>query len=100
MKKTLVQLALFAFCLSGSAWAEDSFPAPKLVNNPSDEIFAPPGFDENDNAQIVAYGQLINTCYKAAPPDVEVDKGRKQIRVTTRAYLYEGCWCLQVIIPV
>jgi hypothetical protein len=100
MKKTLLPLMLFASLLNGSAWAQDSFPAPKLVNNPSDDIFAPPGFDENDNTQIVAYSQLINTCYKAAPPDVEIDKGTKQIRVSTRAYVYAGCWCLQVILPV
>jgi hypothetical protein len=87
---TLVALA------SPFALADGSFPAPELIPMASDALFAPPGFDSNDTAQIVVHGILPNTCYKAAAPEFTVDKDQKTITVTPQAYTYSGCWCAPV----
>jgi len=114
MKKFLMQTMALTAVLGGvasmGARADGSgapapanggpFPAPELVKNPSDEIFAPPGFDDNDNVQVVLQSQLINTCYKVAQPEVNVDRANHLITVASQAYVYESSWCLQVLIPV
>jgi hypothetical protein len=82
-----------------SAQAAPYWKLPELVKTPSDAVFAPPGFDNNDNAQIVIHGDLINTCYKAAPPLVTVDRATKQITVSTQAYVYQSDWCIPVLTP-
>lgn len=113
MKNVGTQMIFLASTLgmiaSTGAWADGSglpspanggpFPAPELVKIPADDLFAPPGFDDNDNVQVVVHGQLINTCYKVAPPTVNVDRAHHLITVSAQAYVYPGCWCLQVLVP-
>jgi hypothetical protein len=104
MKKYLIPAVVMTFSslisVSQSAWANgELINLPELVKVSSEEIFAPPGFDDNDNAQIVVHGELLNTCFKAAPPLVNVDAANHLITVTPQAYSYSGCWCLDVLVP-
>jgi hypothetical protein len=80
---------------SAAAWAEP-LPLPELVDVQSDQIFAPPGFDNNDVAQIVVHGEYNNTCYRSAMPEVSLDRELKLITVAPKAYLRTSCWCAPV----
>ena len=95
----LVMLSIFASVSMIPFSFADDLLGPELVSVASDDIFAPPGFDDNDNAQLVVHGQLINTCFKAAAPQVTVDKEKKLIVVQPQAYFYSGCWCLSMMVP-
>lgn len=106
--ETMICVALL-FNFSSRSFAADiqtsppnggPFPAPELVKVPLDDVFAPPGFDDNDDVQIVIHGSLINTCYKAALPEVSVDRASRVIAVSAKAYVYSSSWCLQYIVPV
>ncbi|MGK5085240.1 hypothetical protein WDW37_18280 [Bdellovibrionota bacterium FG-1] len=93
----LISLAIFG--LFASLGGASDFPKPELVRVASERIFAPPGFDDNDNAQLVVHGNLINTCYKAASPAVEVDQQQRKISITPQSYVYFSSWCLNVTVP-
>jgi len=63
-----------------------------------DTIYAPVGFDSNDNVQIVGEGLFENACYRPATPLFTVDQVKKTIDVTPMAYKYSG-FCLQLSLP-
>ena len=92
-------IGLLGATVSPAAMAAPGLPLPQLVPIPSEQVFAPPGFDDNDNVQIVIHGELINTCYKAAHAHVTVDRDKKLITVVPQAYVYDGEWCLSVLVP-
>ncbi len=79
--------------------ASTPLPKPQRVAIHSKHFFMPPGFDDNDNAQLILHGMLPNTCYKAAQAKVEIDETQKRIVITPQAFFYPGCWCLQVLVP-
>lgn len=68
-------------------------------NVPVDHVYAPAGFDSNDNAEVVVSGFLPNLCYKAPKAKVEV-KGDK-INIGVRALKNIGglSFCADVIVP-
>jgi hypothetical protein len=70
----------------------------KIVMKP-ENVFVPPGFDDNDNAQIVLAGNLPSTCYKSTTASFQLDRERREIRVRNQVYYYPGCWCLNVLVP-
>jgi hypothetical protein len=76
----------------------DLLPAPELVDVQATQIFAPPGFDSNDVAQIVVHGDYRDTCYRSAPPEVTIDREHRMITVAPKAYLRSGCWCAPVLV--
>jgi hypothetical protein len=88
-----------AIVLGSGVQASSPLPKPERVTIHAKHFFMPPGFDDNDNAQLVLSGMLPNTCYKSANPKVEIDEARKRIIVTPQAFFYPGCWCLQVLVP-
>jgi hypothetical protein len=74
----------------------EPFPLPELVDVQSEQLFAPPGFDSNDVAQIVVHGEYANTCYRSAMPGVSLDRVNRVITVAPKAYLRTSCWCAPV----
>jgi hypothetical protein len=94
----LTVLLTSAIALAPNANA-DGFPKPTLVNVPLEHVFMPSGFDDNDNAQIVIHGEFPSTCYKAAKPQVRVDRKSHTIAISARAYVYTGCFCAEVMVP-
>lgn len=69
------------------------------INFTPNQVFAPVGFDNNDNAQIVLDGVFPNTCYKVADADVKIDKKRFKIEVREKALYYKGSVCLYMLVP-
>lgn len=84
----------------GSASAQTPEPAPRNVTVSPATIYAPPGFDSNDNTQVVLAGMLPNTCYRAGPDaKVRVDKRAQKIFIANEAYLYPADMCLMMEVP-
>jgi hypothetical protein len=73
--------------------------APKKIIVTPSTVFAPIGFDDNDNAQIVFGGYLPNTCYKTAAPLFSVEQGKNKIYITDRAYYQTLGDCLDMEVP-
>ncbi|MFL5815044.1 MAG: hypothetical protein ACJ763_15820 [Bdellovibrionia bacterium] len=92
-------LASISLNAPSTASAAQTIQPPKLISIQSDYIFAPPGFDNNDNAQIVISGLLPSTCYKTVQPAVRVDHSSHRIYISAMAYVYTGCFCLAVMTP-
>ena len=63
------------------------------------ETFLPVGFDDNDNAQAVIYGEYPNTCYRVGPVQASINETRREIRIVNEAYSYPGGWCTDVPVP-
>lgn len=101
MFKMFKGIIAFVLCLSALAHADGSFEAfqPALIPITPDRIFAPLGFDDNDNVQIVLDGELADTCYKLGPTQFKLDAVRQKIYVQQQAYYYPGAWCAQVRVP-
>ena len=72
---------------------------PALISITPDHIFAPMGFDDNDNAQVVLDGELSDTCHKLGPTSFKIDEANQRIYVQQQAYYYPGAWCAQVRVP-
>jgi hypothetical protein len=87
--------AIFAYSTESSA---KDF-QPELIVDAPENVFAPYGFDNNDNSQIVIYGNLIDTCHKTGPIQMRVDQSRKVILLRNQIYYYPGCWCADVLTP-
>ena len=88
-----------SIALGSGVQASSPLPKPERVVLHAKHFFMPPGFDNNDNAQLILNGMLPNTCYKSANAKVEVDETSKRIVVTPQAFFYPGSWCLQVLVP-
>lgn len=93
----------FLTVLATSVWGGEKVQSfqPKQEDTLPAHIFIPPGFDDNDNAQIVVDGELENTCYKVGPTTSRVDTEKKTVVVRQTMYHYTdpGCFCLEVREP-
>lgn len=86
----------FTFLFLGpSLFGADSH-RPALVEAMISTVYAPAGFDDNDNIQIVIEGIFPNTCYKSGPSKVSVTGER--IQIVQQAYYYDG-HCFQMMVP-
>ena len=78
-----------------SAWEGQ----PDVVDHLPGAAYIPPGFDDNDHAQLVIEGVLPNNCFKVGPTDVKVDEIQKVIYVKNSFYYYKEAMCLQMQVP-
>lgn len=70
----------------------------KEVPVPINAVYAPNGFDNNDDAQVVVSAYLPNLCYKA--PRTQVAVRGNTVYVTLKALLDENSYCPEVIVPI
>src|SRR4051794_10130550 len=100
MKKSLILLTALVASLgaAGSTRADDPS-KPVLVTIAPKQAYAPPGFDDNDNAQVVITGALPSTCFRFGPATGRVDAEKAQIIIQNRDYSYRSCWCHYTLIP-
>ena len=91
--------------LSTGIIAALTFAATTIFANPgkpvpisSSRTFAPVGFDDNDQTQIVLEGRLDNDCYRLAQPRVKIDQKTKQIEIQPTADYFQWM-CLEVQVP-
>lgn len=81
--------------VSGVAFASNG----SLVAAPTEKLFIPLGFDDNDNIEVIVNGEFKNTCYKVGPSDVKVDLSQKTVRVSPQSYEYSNAICAQMMVP-
>lgn len=72
---------------------------PAIVDVTPSRVYAPMGFDDNDNAQIVIDGLLPDTCYKLGHTLIRIDHATAKVHVRQQAFYYPGAWCADVRIP-
>jgi hypothetical protein len=88
----------FAATLGNQARADDPhYPHP--IDLLPEHTFAPPGFDDNDNAQVILEGRYISSCFRNGVPEATVDYAKHQIYVRTRTLYYQSSWCVRVFVP-
>lgn len=95
--KLLKLLPLAVAALSQHAFADDPSYGTLVLVHPTD-VFAPVGFDDNDEAEVVVDGYLPDTCYRLAKTEVETVPSENRIIVRQWARRFPGV-CLQVILP-
>jgi hypothetical protein len=88
--------ASLALVSQAQASAQDG---PQLIEVQPEHVFAPTGFDDNDNSQVVLAGEFASTCYKVAPPEIAIDAERREVRVRAHAWYYPEGDCLRVVTP-
>lgn len=81
---------------AAAAPSRAEFLQPAIVDIIPDRIFAPLGFDDNDNAQVILDGRFPNTCYKIGPTQLRIDNETHKIYVRQQAFFYPGAWCAEV----
>lgn len=90
-------LAAGAFC---SNFAQADFvDIPVIVEAPVDAIFAPLGFDNNDNVEVVVRGHFPSTCYSVGHTKASVDDVQKKITLSVESILHIGSPCVQIRVP-
>jgi hypothetical protein len=93
-------LVLAGSCVLGvRAALADPVVAPILRNAPVDNIFAPVGFDDNDDVELILHGHFSNSCNKIGPAIGIVDSDTFEITVSARALTYSGNNCIEMQIP-
>jgi hypothetical protein len=68
-------------------------------NVPVEHVYAPAGFDSNDNAEIVVSGFLPNLCYKAPKSHVEIKGDKINVGIKALKNLGGLSFCADVIVP-
>jgi hypothetical protein len=62
-----------------------------------ERVFAPLGFDDNDNSQVVLYGYFPDSCYQAGPATASVEG--MEIRITNLASRKDSGDCVRASNP-
>lgn len=95
MKEIISNFVRVSFCLIVSALAAGSVKADQAQL--PERVFAPMGFDSNDNAEVVLYGHFPDTCYQAGPAPFEI-RGR-EIRIHNVVLHSDSGSCMKTPVP-
>jgi hypothetical protein len=96
----LVVLATISASIASPRASGDPSTSPIAVALPVNHVYAPFGFDSNDNIEVVVKGYLPNLCYRAPNTHVQVADQTIQIQVTALyPSLSEHVLCAQVMLP-
>lgn len=90
------KLALSALLVSGAIVGvtfADSVFSPDLVIAPVEKVYAPLGFDDNDNVELVLHGHFFNSCLKVGPASAKVNQTNKTITVSAQSWSYYHQLC-------
>jgi hypothetical protein len=92
-------LLLGSICvLSASAARADDPSGGTLVLLSGAQVFAPKGFDDNDQTVVVLDGAMPSTCYKIAHSEAVPDADGKGFQLRQWARRYPGV-CLDLVVP-
>lgn len=87
MKKIALLIPMF---LAVQALAEGT---PVLVQSPLENVYAPLGFDDNDNTEVVIHGHFTNSCMKVGPVSASVNASTREVRISAQSYRYDDPLC-------
>lgn len=90
-----------SFCsllaLGAAAHAEPAYTRTTVLK--PETVYAPRGFDSNDNAQLVISGSFTGHCMKTRSIEKKVDARNRRIYLTHTVMIAEGCTDLAMYIP-
>jgi hypothetical protein len=93
------RLIIASVLVSGVAIANADTPGSgDLVNVDAKYVFAPEGFDDNDESVLVIDGYLPNGCYKLTRPEFLVDQNTKTVTVRPMARYFDVP-CIEALVP-
>jgi hypothetical protein len=95
MKKLFTSFLLGSGLMTMAAQADDYVRVPVKAAH----VFAPFGFDSNDDTVVVVSGWVPNLCYKDFKPQVEMSGGAAKVVMTAMKDMRLGRACAQVAIP-
>lgn len=72
---------------------------PEEIPAPVTRVFVPHGFDDNDNVEIVVYGEFQDSCLRVGDAVADVDAAARRIEVTVTALRYPGTECVPLVAP-
>jgi hypothetical protein len=81
-----------------SAFADNEDAYTRVAINIS-EVFAPVGFDDNDEVTVMLDGMMPDTCYKVADTEIEFNREKGTYNVTQYAKRFDNAICLSMRIP-
>lgn len=93
--KSIIVKVLIAFMAMGVVAA--SVPVEVMV--PIEDVYAPKGFDSNDNSQIIISGYLPNLCHRAPKSIVNVKNDVIDIKIVSLKYDPSNPYCPEMIVP-
>lgn len=85
-------VAAMGLALAGVAQADE----PRSVG--ASHLFAPQGFDDNDEIVVVASGYLPNTCYQLTTPIVKTNLETRTVSIDLKSHVNTGP-CVNVPVP-
>lgn len=97
MNGKLIIIAAGCVLAQGNARADEPGNG-DLVGVNARYLFAPVGFDDNDEAEVVVDGYLPSGCYKLTEPEITVDKDLKIVTVAPKARYY-NVPCIEMLVP-
>lgn len=92
MKSALIFIGLMA-----TIFAHAGTPEERIV--PVEDVFAPMGFDSNDNVEIVVSGYLPNLCHKNPKAKVKVEDKKIKVTLTSLYYEENNPYCPEMAVP-
>lgn len=96
--KNFLQWTLIAPCAVATIARADDPVSNPLVSISVTSIYAPGGFDDNDESQVVLDGYLPSTCYRLSHNTTEVDPATGEIAVKQYARKFSAP-CIDVKVP-
>lgn len=93
----LIHSAVVSLALLSDIAGADT--APTLLPAPVTKVFAPVGFDSNDDAEIVIHGHFPSWCYKLGPVTADVDMANRRIVVHPTSWFYRDGVCHEMQVP-
>lgn len=97
----MIMRVIIAAALAGGLAVANAEPGPgngDIVNVDARYVFAPEGFDDNDESIVMLDGYLPSGCYKLTRPMVEIDERTKQVNIKPMAR-YFNVPCIEALIP-
>lgn len=96
MKTTLTLMTLLFLGISNL----NAHHAPlKRVEVPAEHLYAPKGFDSNDNVELVVEGYLPNLCYQNPSTNVVVEEKKISVTLNAMKFTDESRLCAEMIVP-
>jgi hypothetical protein len=89
---------LLATALGSAARGDEDAVYGRLTAVEAETVFAPAGFDDNDEAVVLVDGYLPSGCYRLTRPEVAVDETAKTITITPVARFFDVP-CIQARVP-
>jgi hypothetical protein len=97
MTPRVLTLLLASSSFAPAAFADDPANGELVVVDAS-YVFAPIGFDDNDEVSVVIDGYLPSGCYRLMRPEVKIDPLTRQITVVPTARYFDVP-CIDALIP-